>query len=278
MSGKAVSICACAAAMWTIMSDAQRSLAQSPFATQVISYDAGATPVTGYTDPAAAIGRPERMTGENTPYLGAVTMFNAPWLPSEVVSVGEGGHITLQFDTPITDDPANPYGQDFILFTNAGFIDLDYPNGLIGGIFGNDDAIVEISADQSTWFPVSHNLADGIAPTQGFLDVGPFDTAPGSVKTNLLQPIDPSLTFADFAGLTYAQALALYGTSGGGTSIDIASTGLAAAQYVRISVPDDGNPEIGLNFELDAISVVPEPATAGMLAAATLLLCRRRRR
>lgn len=267
----------CALAATMMLAVGSPTFAQSRYATQVIDYDPGSTPVAGYTDSSTALGTPERMTGEGTPYLGAVTMFNAPWGTDEVVSIGEDGYITLTFDRPITNDPSHLYGQDFILFANAGFIDTDYPNGLIGGVFGNDDALVEVSADGSDWRTVSHNLADGLFPMQAYRDVGPFDTSPGLVPTNFLKPMNPSLTYADFAGLDYADALAFYGLSGGGTPIDIAATGLTSVEYVRITVLDDGDSGTGLNFELDAISVVPEPATAGMLVAGLILTCRRRR-
>jgi len=36
-----------------------------------------------------------------------------------LVSLGQGGHIILGFDEPVTDDPLNPEGFDFIVFGNA---------------------------------------------------------------------------------------------------------------------------------------------------------------
>jgi hypothetical protein len=267
------------AVIWAISMVGNTETSANPYASSVVSYVPGSTPVAGYTTPAVALGQPERVTGEGFGFPGVVSMFNPPFGTDEIVSIGEGGQITLKFDTPILNSSANLFGADFILFTNAGFIDTSFPSGQIGsppGQFGNDDALVEVSADGSTWFTVSTNLADGAFPTQGFLDSGPFDVATGSVPTNFQKPVDPSLTVADFAGLTYAGALALYDGSGGGTPVDIASTGLSSASFVRISVLDDGNALTSLNFELDAISGVPEPMTLGLLSLG--LLGRRRHR
>ena len=265
------------AAIWAISMGTTAEILANPYASSVVSYVPGTAPVAGYTTPGVALGEPERVTGEGFGVPGVVSMFNPPFGTDEIVSIGEGGQITLEFDTPILDSPANLFGADFILFTNAGFIDTSFPSGQIGsppGQFGNDDALVEVSADGLSWFSVSTNLADGLFPTQGFLDGGPFDVAAGSVPTNFQKPIDPSLTVADFDGLTYAGALALYDGSGGGTPVDIASTGLSSANFVRISVLDDGNALTNLNFELDAVSGVPEPMTLGLLSLG--LLGRRR--
>lgn len=267
------------AVIWAISMGVTSEILANPYASSVVSYTAGTTPVAGYTSPTVALGEPERMTGEGFGIPGVVSMFNPPFGTDELVSIGEGGQITLEFNTPILDSPANLFGADFILFTNAGFADTNYPNGQIDnppGFFGVDDALVEVSADGSNWFTVSTNLADGLFPTQGFLDGGPFDVAAGSVPTNFQKPVDPSLTVADFAGLTYADALALYDGSGGGTPVDIASTGLSSVNFVRISVLDDSNALTSLNFELDAISGVPEPMTLGLLSLG--LLGRRRHR
>lgn len=280
-----LSVCAVSMVVSTNMLQTSAS-AQSPYATSVISYDPGTTPATTfggdpYTDPLTALGQPERFTGDGTPFGAAVSMFSPPFLTSELVSIGEGGHLTLQFDRAITDDPSHPFGQDLILFTNAGFIDSDFPNGTLGipaSTFGNEDAIVEVSGDGVNFFPVSHNLAGGLFPTQGYLDIGPFSPTPGAVNSSFVTPMDPALTLSDFDGLTYAQALARYGNSGGGTPIDIASTGLASVNYVRISILDDANANTGLNFELDAISVVPEPATWLLALGICPLVCRRSRR
>jgi hypothetical protein len=249
----------------------------SPWAAAVVSYDPGATAAPGYTDPSVALGPPERFTGEGV-FPAAVTMFNPPWGSDEIVSIGEGGHLLVWFDPPIIDDPANPYGIDLIVFGNTGFIDFDFPNGQQGSppvLFGLGSALVEVSSDGVDFFAVG-DLGDGMFPTQGYLDVGPFDTSPGLVPSNFRKPLNPALTFTDFSGLTYAESLALYDGAGGGKPIDIAVSGLSSIAYVRISVLDDGNAQTSHRVHIDALANVPEPTTAFLLAAALATLHRRR--
>jgi len=252
------------------------------WAVAVDSYDAGTTAVAGYLDPSTAVGPAERFTGELFGFDSVVSIFSPAFGPDEIVSLGEGGHLTLRFDDPVDDDPAHPFGIDLIVFGNTGFIDFDFPNGQIGspaGLFGSGLATIEVSADGTTFVPVTE-LADGPFPTQGYRDSGPFDITPGLTKTNFFKPVDPALTPADFAGLTYAQALDLYHGSGGGTPIDIHDTGLASVSFVRVSLADDGNPAVSRSAEIDAIAAVPEPATVVPLifASAMLRLRRGRRR
>jgi hypothetical protein len=251
-----------------------------PWADSVVEYLPGAAPAAGFTDPAVSLGAPERFTGELTPFPGVVSIFSPPFGTDEIVSIGEGGRLTVRFDVPVADDPANPYGVDLIIFGNTGFVLGDFVNLSIGTpaeLFGADFATVEVSADGIDFFAVG-SLADALFPTQGFLDSGPFDAAPGSAPTNFLKPVNPALTLSDFDGLTYAGALALYDGSGGGTPIDIASTGLASISYVRVSLLDDGNAGTELNAEIDAFATVPEPGSLALFAIGAALALGRRRR
>ena len=45
--------------------------------------------------------------------------------PARLSGIGTGGSLTLQFNTPIQNNPNNPFGLDFIIFGHAGFIE-DY--------------------------------------------------------------------------------------------------------------------------------------------------------
>ncbi|MCG8406329.1 MAG: PEP-CTERM sorting domain-containing protein [Phycisphaerales bacterium] len=244
-----------------------------------VTYDPGTTPVAGFTDPTTALGAPERFTGEGV-FPGAVTMFNPAFGTDEIVSIGEGGHLTVSFDEPVQDDPGNLHGVDLIIFGNTGFIDSNFPNGQLGnpaGVFGSGLATVEVSADGTNFFSVD-GLADGLFPAQGYLDVTPFQTTPGIVESDFRKPMDPSLTLSDFDGLSYAQALALYDGSGGGTPIDIGTSGLTSISHVRISLADDGDAETSLHAEIDAFVNVPEPASISLLLMAGLTVASRRRR
>lgn len=244
----------------------------TPFATQVLEYNAGVGAEPGYTgDSSVVLGSPERYTGEQTPFPGDVTMFSSPFGTDEILSIGAGGWVTVSFDAPLVNDSSHPYGVDLIVFGNT-FFNLDFgdPNFPIVGITP-EPGIVEVSADGSDWRPLSC-AADGLFPTQGYLDSGEFGFPAGSIPTDFLKPIDPTLTIGDFVGLTYSQALALYDGSGGGTPCDIAESGLASAAFVRVRVPEGAN----WSTEVDAFVRVPEPATLALLAPVIVLLRRSR--
>ncbi len=233
-----------------------------PFADQVISYGQGSNAAPGYTDAATTLGSPERFTGEGV-FPGVVSVFNPPFGTDEIVSIGAGGHLEVRFDTPVTDDPANPFGIDLLIFGNAGFIDVAYPAGVAGGLFGDDGGTIEVSADGVVWFEIVGAHVDGLYPTVGYLDTGPYDGAPGAVPSDFTRPVDPALMTADFSGLDFAAILAVYAGSGGGAGIDLASAGLAEACCVRITNP--GVPARTPSLEIDAFADV-----APVFAAADL--------
>lgn len=236
-------------------------IAPNPWADEVIQYLPGAGANPAYGNPATVLGAPTRVTGEQFGFPGAVTMFNPAFGTNEILSIGTGGFVEVRFDEPITNDAGNLFGIDLIVFGNEGFIDDSFPAGQQGdpaGVFSNDLMDVEVSADGSTWVPVGA-FQEGFFPTQAYLDVPPQSPGGGLVKSTFTRPMDPSLTLSDFDGLSYAQSLALYDGSGGGTPIDIAATGLSAVSFVRIS-NTSGSP-----IELDSIAAVPEPATGLVL-------------
>jgi len=192
----------------------------------------------------------------------------------EIVSIGTGGHLTVRFGTPILDDPSNPYGVDLIVFGNNGFIDAAFPAGTTGPsgtLFDGDTMQIELSGDGVNFVALGSFL-EGFIPTRGYADSDPYDAVPGSSPTDFLTPMDPALTPSDFGGLTFAQLNALYGESGGGTPIDIASSGLSSVTHVRVS-----NPLAGQTIEIDAFARVPAPASAFGLALYGLAASRRRR-
>ena len=94
--------------------------ARSQFADAVISYVPGTGFSAGFTNPAAALGEPSRITPGT--YGGPVDQFDPPYLPSQLVSIGAGGSLTVKFSKPVLDHPLNRFGIDFIIFGNAGFI------------------------------------------------------------------------------------------------------------------------------------------------------------
>ena len=82
-----------------------------PYASTVVSFEAGSGGAVGYDDPTVALGPPERFTGEGV-FPSVVSLASSPFGTDEIVSIGSGGHLTVAFDEPVLDDPANPFGVD----------------------------------------------------------------------------------------------------------------------------------------------------------------------
>jgi hypothetical protein len=187
--------------------------------------------------------------------------------------VGEGGHITLRLTHYAIPQATGP---EIGVFENIGLIDTDFPDGQAGSpamTFGPlDNAIIEVSANGVHWVSLGSMTFD--VPTNGYTDLtDPYSSSPGSVRSDFQQPFAGSLN--SFDGLPYFDAggpdmLELLAGSGGGTWLDISSSGLAQVGFIRFAIADDGNAGTSLNFELDAISIAssavgpvvsPEPAT-----------------
>ncbi len=255
------------------------ALGQDPWADGVVSYQPGATAAPGFNEPLTTLGSPERFTGERAGFPGVVSVFNSPFGTDEIVSVGEGGMLTLAFDEPITNDPAHRFGVDILIFGNAFFLDSDWPNGVIGdpaGLAAEGPMRVSVSSDGVDYASLG-DVMEGLFPTQGYLDAGPYDVIPGNVPTDFTRPVDPVLSLDDFAGLSFPQVLDLYQGSGGGIPIDIDSSGLGAVRFIRLEVFDDGNPNNDISVEIDAISTVPEPASILMLMLPLCIIAAKRR-
>lgn len=253
----------------------------SPFATSVLSYDEGIGAVAGFTDSNTALGSAERFTGEGV-FPSGVTPFNPAFGTDELVSIGAGGHLSLGFDRAITNNASNAFGVDFIVFSNAGFVDTTWtdadPNndgtGFTGDspfIFGaGGAATIQVSVDGTNWITATTTVLD-LFPTLGYSDyMGPSPAAPGAVETDFTQALNPTLTASDFANMSFSEIRDFYNGSGGGVGIDIASTGLTSANYVRFLN------ESGQAFEIDAVAVVPAPS--GLLALSMLGLASTRRK
>ena len=241
-----------AAASMFVLGIPVSAVAQAPFATTVVSYEPGDGVLAGYDDPAVALGSPSRFI-EDPLFPAAVTPFSTPYLPSQICGVGEGGRLVVEFESPVRDDPANPYGIDLLVFGNSFFIDAFWPSGTVGGLF-SDGGLVEVSADGKNFVLVPSVEADGLFPTMGYRDTGPYPTEPGLVETDFTRPVDPAMG-PMLIGLEYDQLVEVYAGSGGGSGIDLAATGLAEIRFVRITVPAGA----GIVAEIDAFAdVSPE--------------------
>jgi hypothetical protein len=248
------------------------------FATEVIEYIQGsAIPIDWFAEkefnePNVALGRPTIDTTGDGFYLPDANI--APVLPInqayrffELVTVGIDGRLTLKFNHPVQNNPANPYGIDFIIFGNS-FLDYStipftYINPsdiMISSEYGmwHERGLVSVSKDGLTWYTFSQGpFADGFAPTLGRVynpdnpdaNLGSWNHW-WSQPTNPTLPLDPTLTVQDFDQLTLTQVCQMYGESAGGTGFDIGLLGLDWIKYVRI----EHDPYQGGTPEIDAIS------------------------
>ncbi|MBL8761717.1 MAG: hypothetical protein JNL50_10480 [Phycisphaerae bacterium] len=244
------------------------SLAADPWADRVVSFSAGTGGSDGYDLASSALGSPTRFTGVSFGFPSAVTPFSPAFERTDIVSLGLGGHITVAFDEPVTNDAANPFGLDLLIFGNSFFYDADWPSGRVGG-FAGEGGLIEISADGLAWHAVPFLAADAGYPTLGYLDLAtPYSDTPGAIDSDFTRPVDPSFDASD---KTYAEIVAAYRGSGGGLGVDLSLVGLDAISFVRVTNPDSmgGTPEIDAFAD---VSPIPAPGVVsfgamGVLAA-----------
>ncbi|MEZ6165032.1 MAG: hypothetical protein R3B67_11410 [Phycisphaerales bacterium] len=252
------------------------------FATSVLSYDAGSNATAGYTDAntAAQVSRAFHRRG----YLpGGVTPSTRRGRPMNSSRSARAEHLSLGFNTAITNDASHLYGIDLIVFSNSGFVDTSWsdadPNndgsGVVGSnpfIFGaGGEATIQVSQNGTDWFTASITTLD-LFPTLGYSDYTTTTPAgPGTVESDFTRAIDPTTALADLANMSFAELVAFYDGSGGGIGIDIASSGLDSASYVRFLNNS------GEAFEIDAVAVVPAPGVLFMLGLGGIFATPRRR-
>ncbi|HIM67425.1 MAG TPA: hypothetical protein EYM45_02550, partial [Verrucomicrobia bacterium] len=226
------------------------------FAAEVVSYKSGVGFATdwstgaGYTNKDAIVGPPARETPGK--WGGPITPFSPPYLPGQILSIGEGGEVTLKFGKPIRDESINPFGLDFLVFGGAGFAitngDFGVDGITDGTLFGQADGEtrVSVSADGDAWFVLDPKRApafDAYHPTDGSGDFG--------------LPVNPALAKGDFAAGGLARFTELYDGSGGGTGYDLGwavdaagkPVALGQVRFVRLEV-------LSGKAEIDAVSDV----------------------
>jgi len=215
--------------------------AASLFAGKIVSYQPGVGYSAGFTNPEVALGEPARVN----PFGEDADPFNPPYGTNQIVSIGAGGSLVVQFKKPILNHPRNIDRLDFTVFGNSGFIitnEYDFTTynwiGLPatdGSLFGEStgETRVSVSFDGRHFFTLNPERApsvDGFPPTDGAGDFG--------------IPVEPKLSAEDFAGATLDDIRTLYDGSGGGASYDISwaqdSKGrcvwLPMIRFIRIDV------------------------------------------
>lgn len=229
-------------------------LKANEFAHAVVNYNPGVAYAINYTNPQAALGRPSRVN----PFGDATDPFNPPYGTNQIVSLGEGGSLTVRFHRPILNHPRNIFGLDFIIFGNSGFVitnafdpttfDWIGTPATDGSLFAHNTGgtRVSVSMDGRRFF----TLAPDRSPTVDVL-------YPSDGSGNPARPVDPMLAQEDFAGLTLAQIRGLYHGSAGGAAYDISwardwrgrRVFLPFVRFVRVEV-------VAGKSEIDAFSAV----------------------
>lgn len=232
--------------------------AADPYADQVTSYTPGTGINTSFENSSSALGAP----------LSTATIMAPPFASSDIVGVGNGGQLTLQFNTPILNNSAGHAGGfDFTIFGNDFFT---LSGSTIGGVFNHTGLTVWVSQDNVTYYQLAAPYgADDYYPTQGNGDPS--------------LPIDPSLSLSSFIGQTSSQAQSLYNGSAGGASYSVAwaedaggnPVSLPSISYIQIQ----GTSGFGYVDAVSRVQDIPEPVSGGLLLAGLgVVLSRRRRR
>ena len=222
-----------------------------PYADRVVSYDAGSGPAPGYTRVESVLGEPSSFTPGDRG--GPVTPFVPAWKPDQLLSVGAGGHVVLEFDPPIFDHAGNPWGLDFILHGNAGLVNTNsrpgegrVTSGDVFGGFTEGQQRVSVSGDGEEWHELAPRHPSAAA------EIHPTDHA-GTWGV----PVDPEIGAGDLAGADLERLREIYAGGAGGAGFDLAwardgegdPVAPDQARFLRIDVLDG-------RVEFDAVVAV----------------------
>ncbi|MCG3181734.1 MAG: hypothetical protein BIFFINMI_04134 [Phycisphaerae bacterium] len=280
-------LCICAA-----LAAAPVTAQAAVFASEVVSYDPGVNELPTifgtslhYDQPQVAVGSPDGLTGETDGFPSVLSPFSGAYERDEIVAVGEQGHLTLKFAAPVYVGA----GYEIGVIANVSLYDQSYPNGQAYDpalTTSTHSAVVEVSADNAHWVSLGSITFD--IPANFYTDSGPFDSVRGTQEADFGKAFVPAGGLSAFDGLDNSGILTLLDGSGGGTWIDLGGTGLSQIQYIRFSVPDDGQEFIDSYAVIDAVAVnnlallpqpAPEPASVALLVlgGAACSVWRRRR-
>jgi hypothetical protein len=243
----------------------------------------------------------------NTGGKWAVSFTNSNFSAETLIAFGDGGGITLKFDSAIKPVEGE---KEFGIFTAQMF---NASNGSY--INGNMEAAILVSSDSQNWYTLGGSLVDSpltYTTTSHKLNapVVAYDFETTATAWTYGSPGAPSmdaltaLTVANyeipmpddnlFNGTgTSAQRVALkndtttatydtiFGSSGGGNWFDISGSGLSEVQYIRLNGVNCGGTSGGIRLDAvfsSANAVVPEPATIALLTIGVLGFIGKRRK
>ncbi|MFA7235397.1 MAG: hypothetical protein WC058_00915 [Phycisphaeraceae bacterium] len=179
----------------------------------------------------------------------------------DIVSLGNGGQITLTFDQPITDGA----GADFAVFENAvtdTFLEL---------------AFVEVSSDGVNYFRfINDSLTAEPVSAFGIVDPTDIDGFAGKYKLGFGTPFDlASLAGTPGLDIQAVTHVRLIDVIGDGSALD--SDGSPIYDPYQTTAPSGYTSSAG--FDLEAVGVinqVPEPASLLLFSLTVPFLCVRR--
>ena len=155
-----------------VAGSAIQTLAVIPGASQVLNYQSGTLPssLKGFTNTQAVLGTPSTVT--EGPFGGPVDPFNPPYLNTQLISIGQGGSLTVQLEQPARNDVAHPFGLDFVIYGNAGFTitNGDYAGGGVtdGSLFGHSkkgSIRIWVSPDNAVFYELKSDQLPEAIPT-----------------------------------------------------------------------------------------------------------------
>lgn len=244
------------------------------FADQVVSHTPGAG-VGAYTDPTAALGKPGGNIGS-----GTLNPFSPNFATTELARIGFGGELTLRLSNYVQ---VTPGVREIGVWENAGLIAQGGGAENPATTFGQDSALISVSADGVDWFSLNGgNPIDFGLPGNYYANATGINDAPPAIPVLADFGLPFTGALADFNGQSFSGVLGALGGSAGGTWLDLDSTGLSQVGYIRFSGVASGQ-----TLEINAVSIngslagaaVPEPsAVACLLGGTGLVLSVARRR
>ncbi|MCK4387747.1 MAG: hypothetical protein KAW00_03145, partial [Dehalococcoidia bacterium] len=228
--------------------------AQDPFASEVVGYSADLDGSGDYNNPQDVLGEPAKENPDGT----CVSMVCPAWGEGRITTINEGSYIVVKFDHQVADDPDNPFGIDFIVFGNSmyggeGWVEpgTNMEEHHITGGTSAEPVLVAVSQDGENWY----NYTDGpYGDTEFPTNVYEWDRENDQWGDQLdfTKPVDPSIDSAKFGNMSVADVIdTYYNGSAGGTGFDLAPSGFAWIQYIKVY--GDANHKGG---EIDAFADV----------------------
>ncbi|MGA3068463.1 MAG: PEP-CTERM sorting domain-containing protein, partial [Tepidisphaeraceae bacterium] len=209
-----------------------------------------------------------------------ISPFDPPADADQIVTIGYGGQITLQFPHPITVQSSSP---TLGVFTASGLADTQYPLGIAADPaqdFDTDTAVVKVSQNGTTWATLGLQTLN--IPENYFTNADNPYQFPAPTPPDIADFGHPFTgTLDSFSNEDFPQILTTLNGSAGGTWLNLSAAGLTQINYIQFSEPTGVVPTTSF-LALQAVSAgnasVPEPAAgAGLFALGAFLFKRRRK-